>query len=222
MRLFAILPVKRFDDAKQRLSQALGADARRALAQAMCSDAMAALQRCGAIEQVVVVSADPDAQRLAAGYGAAVLDDPGAGHSAAAAEAVAYAKRDGATAALMVPGDCPLLDPGELEALIAEELTTERSSVVIVPDRHGTGTNALLLSPPDAMSPAFGPGSRERHAALARDHGMEPVIRELPSLALDIDTPEDLDELGRALRSQEHPAAHTRTALSQLTPTPPA
>jgi 2-phospho-L-lactate guanylyltransferase len=68
---------------------------------------------------------------------------------------------------------------------------------VIVPDRHGTGTNALLLAPPDALEPSFGPGSCRRHAQLARRAGIAHVILPVPSLALDIDTPEDLTELGR-------------------------
>ena len=70
--------------------------------------------------------------------------------------------RLGADRALLVPGDCPALDPGEVSALLAHT-----APVVIVPDRHGTGTNALLLAPPDAIAPSFGPGSFARHAALA-------------------------------------------------------
>jgi 2-phospho-L-lactate guanylyltransferase len=77
--------------------------------------------------------------------------------------------------------------------------------VLIVPDRHRTGTNALLITPPDALAPSFGPGSCERHAALAAAAGVHHEIIELPSLALDIDTPEDLVALA------ELPDAGVRT-----------
>ena len=77
-----------------------------------------------------------------------------------------YALEKGFDRALLVPGDTPLLDPHEVDDLLA---TRERRGLaaVVVPDRHGTGTNALLLAPPDAIEPSFGPGSLERHLAAA-------------------------------------------------------
>jgi 2-phospho-L-lactate guanylyltransferase len=107
----------------------------------------------------------------------------------------------------LVPGDCPALDPGEVGGLLA---LTE--PVVIVPDRHGTGTNALLLSPPDVMVPAFGDGSFGRHVALARAAGVEPRVVEVPSLGLDIDTPEDL----AALRRSPGIGPRTRALLEEV------
>jgi 2-phospho-L-lactate guanylyltransferase len=89
--------------------------------------------------------------------------------------------------ALLVPGDTPALDTADLDALLARA-----EPVVIVPDRHGTGTNALLLTPPGAIAPAFGPGSCERHQAAAEAAGVDHAVLRLPSLALDVDTPEDL------------------------------
>jgi 2-phospho-L-lactate guanylyltransferase len=111
----------------------------------------------------------------------------------------------GADRALLVPGDCPALDPAELDELI--RTAPGGRSVVIVPDRHGTGTNALLITPPDALQPSFGPGSCERHAAHAQAAGVAYEIAPIPSLGLDIDTPEDLEALGelsdRGLRTHE-------------------
>src|SRR6185437_15071510 len=89
-------------------------------------------------------------------------------------------------------------------------------SALIVPDRHGTGTNALLLTPPDVLAPSFGPDSRRRHLADASAAGVPAEIVELDSLGLDVDTPEDLDALRRALASTHGGAAHTRGMLSQL------
>jgi 2-phospho-L-lactate guanylyltransferase len=91
---------------------------------------------------------------------------------------------------LAVPGDCPALDPGELAALLGAS-----EAIVVVPDRHGSGTNALLLAPPTAMAPSFGPGSRERHEAAARATGLPWAVREVPGLGMDADTPEDLATL---------------------------
>ena len=75
-----------------------------------------------------------------------------------------------------MPGDCPALDPREVDELVAGALSAP--DVVIVPDRHGTGTNALLLAPPDAIAPSFGPGSRERHEEAAAEAGVPARVAE--------------------------------------------
>jgi 2-phospho-L-lactate guanylyltransferase len=90
--------------------------------------------------------------------------------------------------------------------------------VGIVPDRHGTGTNALLLAPPDAISPAFGEGSRERHARLAGAAGLDPALESLESLALDLDTPEDLAALQGVLGTRPERAPRTAAALRAHVP----
>jgi 2-phospho-L-lactate guanylyltransferase len=87
--------------------------------------------------------------------------------------------------------------------------------VVIVPDRHGTGTNGLLLSPPDAIRPSFGPGSAARHRALARAAAASWRFERVPSLLLDIDTGEDLAALRERLASTGSSAVHTRTVLGR-------
>jgi 2-phospho-L-lactate guanylyltransferase len=89
-------------------------------------------------------------------------------------------------------------------------------SVVVVPDRHGTGTNALLLTPPDALAPSFGPDSRKRHLAEAEQAGLQAEVVEIASLAMDVDTPEDLETLQETLRTTHGGAAHTRGMLTQL------
>ena len=93
--------------------------------------------------------------------------------------------------------------------------------VAVVPDRHGTGTNALLLSPPDVIAPSFGEGSRRRHLREALDSGITPAVEPLVSLGLDVDTPGDLEALEVALeRVPESFARHTRDALTDLRRTP--
>ena len=96
-------------------------------------------------------------------------------------------------------------------------LLGRRGGVVIVPDRHGSGTNALLLEPPEVMAPSFGAGSFARHAALARAAGAEVKVAELPSLSLDVDTPADLAALRTALDARPDTAARTRAVLHAAT-----
>src|ERR687893_1973154 len=175
MKTLAILPVKSFGAAKQRLSEALGAGARQALAQAMFTDVLHALRRTPGIDGIVVVTADRAAEAAASGDRVRVLRDSAqAGQSEAALMGIRHALDEGCDRVLLVPGDTPLVQPGELAGLMSAS-----RDVVIVPDRHGTGTNALVLSPPDAIEPSFGPGSRERHEKLARGFGHDVAIERL-------------------------------------------
>jgi 2-phospho-L-lactate guanylyltransferase len=214
MKTIAILPMKTFSEAKRRLQHELGAEDRRALVESMFSDVLVALRRVPALERIVVVSADHGAQRIAQGYGATVLEDDERGHNTAAASGIRTALEAGAERALLVPGDCPTLSPKEIESLLAHPAPAR--SVLIVPDRHGTGTNALLITPPDALEPSFGPDSCQRHQADAEAHGLAAEVVELPSLALDIDTADDLDALLQMLETTHGAAAHTRGMLNQL------
>ena len=214
MRTAAILPIKSFPHAKRRLRFDLAANDRRTLVEAMFADALVALGRVAALERVIVVSGDHVAQRIAGGYGADVVEDDERGHNTAATRGIHFALDRGIDRALLVPGDCPMLAPRDIETLLAHA-GAERSAL-IVPDRHGTGTNALLLTPPDVLGPSFGPDSRRRHLADAQRIGVPAEVVELDSLALDIDTPDDLDALQRQLAGTHGGAAHTRGMLNQL------
>jgi 2-phospho-L-lactate/phosphoenolpyruvate guanylyltransferase len=212
MRTLAILPVKSFGAAKQRLAPALGSGARQALAQAMFADVLASLRRAEGLVAVAVVTADPVAGAAARGKGVLVLRDAAQeGQSAAAAVGIAYALAEGFERVLLVPGDTPLLDPGEVDSLLAAP-----RPVSIVPDRHGTGTNALVLQPPDAIAPSFGPGSLTRHVEAAAAAGVSSAVQEVPTLMLDVDTGADLSALIAALAERRGQAPSTRGALRQL------
>ena len=216
MSTIAILPVKSFGAAKQRLAAALGAGSRQALAQAMFSDVMASLRRVPGLDSVVVVTADRVAESAALGERVRVLRDTlHAGQSAAAQIGIEYAQASGFDRVLLVPGDTPLLDPGEVAALMRRGLD-EGIGALIVPDRHGEGTNALLLSPPDAIEPSFGPGSCERHVEAARAAGVACAVERVPTLALDVDTGQDLELLAATLEGRRGQAPSTRGALRQL------
>jgi 2-phospho-L-lactate guanylyltransferase len=223
MRTAAILPVKRFAAAKQRLGASVADELRLALARAMVADVMHALAQTEAIERTIVVTGER-AVAVAAGAGDAgaivVADDADEGQSAAAALGIARALAEGVERALCVPGDCPALDPVELRLLLAAPPAEDRRepTVVIVPDRHGTGTNGLLLSPPDAIAPSFGPDSCARHRALALAAGIVPRIRRPRSLLLDIDTSADLDALRERLAQIGPRAQRTREVLARRDP----
>jgi len=216
MQTVAILPVKRFANAKRRLEAALASGARRALAEAMFSDVLTALRRVDAIDEILVVSADPGAQRIAEGYGARAIEDAAeSGQDQAVLRGAGVARELGAAQVLCIAGDCPLLDPAELGTLLGKPRTAERYAVVVA-DRHGTGTNGLLISPPDAFAPHYGPGSFARHLELAQAAGVPAEVAELGSLALDVDTPDDLAALQERLAAVRGGAAHTRGMLHQL------
>jgi 2-phospho-L-lactate guanylyltransferase len=212
MRTLAILPVKSFGAAKQRLAPALGPGSRRALAHAMFADVLSSLGRVEGLDAVAVVTADPVADAAARGKRVPVLRDTAqAGQSAAAEIGIAHALAEGFERVLLVPGDTPLLDPREVDALLAAQ-----RAVSIVPDRHGTGTNALVLSPPDAIAPSFGPGSLKRHAEAASAAGVSSPVAEIPTLMLDVDTDTDLSALMDALALGREHAPATRRVLRQL------
>ena len=213
MRTIAILPVKSFAAAKQRLAEELQAELRHALARAMLADVLRALRGSSRIDELAVVSADPVAKALAREQEARVLhDDAQAGQSPAADVGIRHALAAGFERALLVPGDTPLLDAGELDELLAGS-----GAVAIVPDRHGAGTNALVLAPPDAIEPSFGPGSFERHLAAAERGALGHSVERVPTLMLDVDTPEDLARLEAVLeRLPGERAPATRQALGRL------
>jgi 2-phospho-L-lactate guanylyltransferase len=220
MQATAIIPVKRFGDAKQRLLTTLDRPQRAALVKAMLTDVLVAVTDSREVERVIVVTAEGRAQRIAlaharrAGTPVEVFQDPAdRGHSEAATLGIIRAKALGAECVALLPGDCPLLDAGELDAALDR---MHPGRVAVVPDRHGAGTNALLMSPPDAMGPAFGPDSRARHTDRAERTGHEVAVEPLESLSLDVDTPDDLDAMAALLEADPKRATATAAELVRL------
>jgi 2-phospho-L-lactate/phosphoenolpyruvate guanylyltransferase len=190
----------------------LGTGSRQALAQAMFSDVLSTLRHVPGLDEIAVVTGDRAAESTASGERVTLLHDPAqSGQSDAALIGIRHALATGCDRALLVPGDTPLLEPGDVARLLRAS-----TSVVIVPDRHGTGTNALVLSPPDVIAPSFGPDSCARHVAAAEAAGVSHRVEEVPGLTLDVDTPGDLAELVAALDGRRGQAPSTHGALRQL------
>jgi 2-phospho-L-lactate guanylyltransferase len=215
VRAAAILPVKRFEGAKQRLGEALGSGSRAALAAAMFSDVLGALERSRMLEAIVVVSGEEDVRDLVVGRDVILIEDlTDKGQSNAARDGLARVAALGLDRAALVPSDCPLLDPAELEELFVR--AAAGADVVIVPDRHGTGTNGLVVDPSGSFEPQFGPGSFQRHVEQAQRRGLAVAVERPTSLTIDVDTGDDLIALGIALERSHGRAPRTRGVLRQI------
>ena len=185
-----ILPVKSLVVAKQRIADRLGDEARRALASALLDDALAL---CAAADWLRwwVATADPIVVRRAGSSGLGVLDDPGGGLNAALRSAVSQLGAAGARSVTIVPADVPL---GRREDLLDLFDVGATSDIALVPALHDGGTNALYMSRPGLIEPAFGPLSLQTYLDTARRAKLRCSLLELPRMALDIDRVEDVAE----------------------------
>ncbi len=195
-RTWAIIPVKALDEAKLRLAPVLPTAARRRLMRAMLEDVLATVGKTEAIEGVIVVTPDAEVAELAGRAGAMLVrEQHPQGLNAAVDRGLARAGAHGAAQALVLPADVPLADPDELRAVIEALPATSGHRAALVPSYDGDGTNALFVSPPGAIEPAFGEGSFVRHLAQAVGKRIDTRVLHLPGLAADIDTPRDLARL---------------------------
>ena len=195
MTIGAVLPVKDFGHAKQRLAGFLSAVERRQVCEAMAEDVLDILSRVSELSEIIVVTRDERAFELAACHGARVLAEPANdGQSAAVERAAAAMGRAGVESLLQVPGDVPGASADEIAAVLAAHgrASDGAPAVTLVPSYDRRGTNCVLCSPPDALPFAFGHDSFEPHCEAARAQGIAPRIIALPGLGLDIDTPDDL------------------------------
>ncbi len=199
--LVAIVPLASLEGSKTRLGGSLDAEERQALVLDLLDRTVRAASDVAAIESVVVVSPDPAVLRVASAAGATPIRQVGQGLNDGLDLARRWAAADGASALVILPGDLAAIAPAVLAALIESAtagIVAGRPLVALVADRHGRGTNVLLVSPPDAIPFAFGPDSRAVHLAAGQAAGA--AIVELDSaLSLDLDLPEDLvlaDALG--------------------------
>ncbi len=189
--LWAIMPIKNIDQAKQRLARFLQEKERQALFRAMIEDVLEALSTSKTLAGILVVTRDPEAERLAARYGAELLiEERNTGHTAASSFGARTLADRGAVGMLQVPGDLPRLSADDIDTLIAAH--GEAPAVTIAPSWDKLGSNGVACSPPDLLPLRFGDNSFFPHVARARELGIEPVIVERHGFALDVDTPDDL------------------------------
>jgi 2-phospho-L-lactate/phosphoenolpyruvate guanylyltransferase len=192
--IFAVLPVKNPKNAKQRLSELLSAEDREALARLLYKETLAALCAARGIDRVVVVSNDQEIADHARESGAIVFEeDEQVSHSVSADAACRRAKEIGATTALLVPIDLPLVTAEDFSRLAS----SAQPGLIIVPSADGTGTNVLVRTPPDVIESQFGPGSFRVHLKQAQSKGVSAEVLRFEGLMFDIDTPEDIAELLR-------------------------
>ncbi len=193
------MPLRGLEDAKTRLGAALDPEERLELVRTMATRTLAATRDAPSIRGTVLVTADPAAAELAASFGARTIVQRLPGLNAALREARIIAVDAGATAILVLPIDLPSISADAIEALVAHAADAADAArrlpaqplVLAVPDRHGSGTNALLVSPPDANEPAFGEASFAAHRAGATAAGAQFVRNDGP-LTIDLDTGADL------------------------------
>ena len=194
--VWAIIPVKETHDAKQRLASVLSASLRHELALAMLQDVLEAVTEVKGLGGAILVTVDPQAIALARSYGAQTIAD-GAhdGHSGAVTAGARHLIARGRSTMLTIPGDLPLVTATEIEQLIAAH--GPAPAFTIAPAHDDQGSNAILMSPPDAVPLRFGEDSFFPHLAAARASGIEPCVMRLPGIAFDIDNPQDLHHFAR-------------------------
>lgn len=198
MTLWAIVPVKPLRRGKSRLSDVLTEDERADLNRRLLAHTLDTLKSIREIEHVLVISRDPAALALSREHGARTVQEDGAPHlNVALARATVVAQNYATRGVLIIPADLPLITPEDVRLML--ERVKEPPVVVVAPDRRRQGTNALLVCPAGLIEYDFGPGSFQRHCERARAVGARLEILELPSLALDMDLPEDLDLVGDTL-----------------------
>ena len=206
--IFAVVPVKGTIEAKSRLSPDYPVEFRRALARAMLEDVLAALGAVKELAGVIVVTVDALARATAERFGARVFEDGARdGHTGAVVAAGRRLAIEGRAGMLTVPGDIPLITADEVSRLFAAHGEAPAFSIVPAHDRRGS--NAILMTPPDAVPLAFGNDSFLPHLDAARRIGIEPAIVPLPGIGLDIDNGPDL-----ALLMQRPSPTHTWALLA--------
>lgn len=198
MTLWAIVPVKPLLLGKSRLAEVLTAEERADMNRRLLEHTLATLDAVDEIEQVLVVSRDQAALALARQYGARTVQEMGTPQlNLALTRATILAQTHTTRGVLILPADLPLLTPEDIQAILAK--ATQPPVVVVAPDHRKNGTNALLVCPPGLISYEFGPDSFHRHCEQTLRIGARLEICALPSLALDMDLPEDLELVSQTL-----------------------
>jgi 2-phospho-L-lactate/phosphoenolpyruvate guanylyltransferase len=189
--VWAVVPVKEFAGAKQRLSSRLSSQERRALAMTMLEDVLEAVSAVRELAGVLIVTVDPVATSLASRYGARIVTDGARdGHTGAVTAAARLLVSEGGAGMMTMPGDIPRLSSEEIAATLAAHRAAP--AFTIVPAHDDLGSNTIVCSPPNAVPLRFGEDSFFPHLDAARAQGIEPLVVRHPGIGMDIDNPIDL------------------------------
>jgi 2-phospho-L-lactate/phosphoenolpyruvate guanylyltransferase len=211
--MHVLIAVKRFDEAKSRLSPRLASSQRADIAMAMLEDLLSELVQVRGLTGVSIVTSQPRLKSRIARF-ANVLRDPGTGLNGALTFALSALGGRGESRVLVIHSDLPLARANDLQNLV--DTHRHAKTVVVVPDAAGTGTNALVCSLPLAFALQFGPGSLAGHRRAATLQGLPCIVATVPCLALDVDEPGALDDVeAMAVSLGAHAAPHTQALLAR-------
>ena len=211
--MWIVIPVKRFSNAKTRLSSMLSEAERESLAQVMLHDVLQAASEARLVSGIVVVSNEVRSRYAVERVGGLYLEETGSGLSSAIQQAADWLLSHGQRGLMMLPGDVPLVSSREIDNVIEDHFGSP--AISLVPDREHDGTNALAATPVDAIPFSFGRDSFSLHKKAAEAAGISPVVHHLSGLALDIDNPMDVQTLLTYDRETESLAYLTDSGIAR-------
>jgi 2-phospho-L-lactate guanylyltransferase len=211
MKVAALIPVKGFRNAKQRLSPLLGAAERELLAETMFRDVLRQMVSVRGLSGIFVVTGNDKVAEIALSLGAEVMREPAErGETDAVDFARAELRKSGCEAVLIIPADMPLVRSADIEEILAQIPGGAAAPfALLVPSHDRLGTNALLLAPPDIIRLRFGYDSFSFHMSQIAEKGLAPRFLENPRIALDVDEPKDLE---RFLSFKDHASESSAVA----------
>ncbi len=193
MPIFAAVPVQRLGTAKSRLASILSAEERRHLVLRLLDNVLAAVEGSNTVDGTIVVSPDPDVLQYVRNSNVIAVEQHGSGLNAAIRLGRDHARALNSDAFLVILADLPRLTSSEIDRMVG---SSRESAVTLAPDRHGHGTNSMILRPPSAIEPAFGVNSFHKHHDEAVRLGLAINVFQSPGTAFDIDGIDDLVDLG--------------------------
>ena len=210
--IWAVVPIKELEGAKQRLAPLLSPTQRRHLIEVMMGEVLEAVREAASLAGIIVVTVDPKATALASRLGARVLTDGAReGHTGSVTAGLRLLAREGRGGMITLPADIPAVTSQEIDLVVAAHLPAP--AFTISPAHDDLGSNAVICSPPDAVPLRFGDNSFFPHVDAARDRAIEPTVIRQPGIAMDIDHPVDLASF---LRLPQSAGTRTRALLQEI------
>jgi 2-phospho-L-lactate guanylyltransferase len=209
--IWAIVPIKELEGAKQRLAPLLSPAQRRVLIEVMMGEVLEAVAGARSLAGILVVTLDPQATAFATRLGARVVTEGAReGHTGSVTSGLKLLAREGHGGMITLPADIPAVTPQEIDLVVAAHLPAP--AFTISPAHDDLGSNAVICSPPDAVPLRFGDNSYFPHLDAARAQGIEPTVLRQPGIAMDIDHPVDLASF---LRMPQSAGTRTRAFLEE-------